>query len=70
MVYAPGCEVEKEKAAFPEMVSGFAGWGDNTETASGEKKATAALPSDVANETVSPLTTGTDGAFGTKAPFV
>ena len=65
MLYEPGFDEEKENDAFPEMVSGFAGWGDHTEMASGEKKATAALPSEVEKETVSPLATGTDGALGT-----
>ena len=65
MLYAPAFDDANEKAVFPAIVSGFAGVGDKTERASGEKNATAELPSEVVKETVSPLTTVTDGALGT-----
>jgi hypothetical protein len=46
-------------------VKAFSGAGESAEIASGEKKREAALPSLVANEMVSPLTTGTEAALGT-----
>jgi hypothetical protein len=69
-LYAPGAEEEKAKSAlFPAAIgNGLAGRGERAAIASGEKNANAALPSEVENETVSPLTTGTESALGTRIP--
>lgn len=65
-LYAPGLEEENEKTAFPALaiVTGFAGLGERMEIAAGEKNAKAEVPSSVENDTVSPLTTGTEAALG------
>jgi hypothetical protein len=55
----------KVSLALAASVKAFSGAGESAEIASGEKKREAALPSLVANEMVSPLTTGTEAALGT-----
>jgi len=69
-LYAPAAEEEKVNSAFlPAAIGkGLAGRGERTEIASGEKNAKAGVPSDVENETVSPLTTETESALGTSVP--
>ena len=58
------------KSAFwPAAIgNGLAGRGERAETASGEKNANAGPPSKVENETVSPLTTGTEPTLETRIP--
>jgi hypothetical protein len=70
-LYAPGLEEEKVKTALPPAAigKGLAGVGDKTDTASGEKNRTTGVWSLVEKETVSPLTTETEAALGTKVPL-
>ena len=70
-LYVPGSEdVNVNEAELDETATGFAGAGDSTVAAPGEKKRYAGAPSLVEKVIVSPLVTGTLGWLGTSTPWL